>query len=123
MMFFSTLLPGYPWWLTWYRICLQCKRPKFNSWVRKIPWRREWLPTPIFLPGEFHRQRHLMGYSPWSHKELDMTERLTLYSHPKGLKLYCKTQKLKLEGSLVIIFFTPSFKIRETKISRVRLFM
>ena len=47
-------------------------------WVRKIPWRREWLPTPIFLPGEFHGQRSLVGYSPWDYKELDTTEQLTL---------------------------------------------
>ena len=57
---------------------LQCRRPMFNAWVRKIPWKREWLPTPVFLPGEFYGQRSLVGYSPWSHKESDMTERLTL---------------------------------------------
>ena len=44
----------------------------------KIPWRREWQPTPVILPGEFHGQRSLVGYSPWGHKESDMTERLTL---------------------------------------------
>ena len=60
------------------RICLHCRRPRFDSWVRKIPWRREWQPTPVFLPGESHEQRRLAGYSPWSCKELDMTERLTL---------------------------------------------
>ena len=36
----------------------------------KIPWRREWLPTPVFLPGESHGQRSLVGYSPWGCKEL-----------------------------------------------------
>ena len=46
--------------------------------VRKNPWRREWLQTPVFLPGEFHGQRSLAGYSPWGHKELDTTEWLTL---------------------------------------------
>ena len=45
-----------------------------QSLVGKILRRREWLPTPVFLPGEFHRQRNLMGYSPWGHKESDMTE-------------------------------------------------
>ena len=45
--------------------------------VRKIPWRREWLPTPVFLPGECQGQRSLMGYSQWRHKESDMTECLT----------------------------------------------
>ena len=42
-----------PLWFSWLRICLQCRRPEFNPWVRKIPWRRERLPTPIFWPGEF----------------------------------------------------------------------
>ena len=49
----------------------------FDPWARKIAWRREWLPTPVFLPGEFHGQRSLAGYSPWLCKESDMTERLT----------------------------------------------
>ena len=53
-------------------------RPRFDPWVRKISWRREWLPTPGFLPGEFHRQRSLVGYSPWDCKESDMTEWLSL---------------------------------------------
>ena len=52
------------WWLRWQRICLRCRRPGFNPWVRKIPWRREWQSTPVFLPGEFHGQRSLMGYKP-----------------------------------------------------------
>ena len=43
-----------------------------ETWVRKIPWRREQLPTPVFLPGEFHGQRSLAGYSPWCPKESDM---------------------------------------------------
>ena len=46
--------------------------------LRKIPWRREWPPTPIFLPGEFHGQRSLAGNNPWNHKESDTTEPLTL---------------------------------------------
>jgi len=46
----------------------------FEDGFWKIPWRREWLPTSIFLPGEFHRQRSLAGYSPRSHKESDMYE-------------------------------------------------
>ena len=50
----------------------------FHSWVRKISWRREWQPTLVFLPGEFHGQRSLAGYSPWGHRELDMTKRLSL---------------------------------------------
>ena len=42
--------------------------------VRKIPWRKAWQPSPVFLPGESRGQRSLAGYSPWGHKESDMTE-------------------------------------------------
>ena len=45
----------------------------FNPWVRKIPWRRKWQPTLVFLPGTFHGQRSLVSYSPWDHKESDKT--------------------------------------------------
>ena len=48
------------------------------SLVRRIPWRWEWRPTPVFFPGESHGQRSLVGYSPWGRKELDMTDWLTL---------------------------------------------
>ena len=49
-----------------------------DPWVGKIPWRRKWQPTPVFLPGESHGQRSLVGYNPWGCTELDMTERLYL---------------------------------------------
>ena len=60
--------------------------PGFNPWVGKIPRRRKWQPTLIFLPGESHGQRTLIGYSPWGRKESDMTEQLhfiycDLWSH------------------------------------------
>ena len=55
-----------------------CNRPGFNPWIEKIHWRRKWQPTPVFLPGEFHGQRSLVGYSPWGHKESDITEWLSL---------------------------------------------
>ena len=45
---------GLLWWLSWLRISPQRRRPGFDSWVRKIPWKRERLPTPVFWPGEFH---------------------------------------------------------------------
>ena len=45
-----------------------------NPWIGKTPWRRKWQPTPVLLPGEFHGQRSLVGYSPKCHKELDITE-------------------------------------------------
>ena len=54
--------------------CRRHKRRGFDPWVGKIPWRRELQPTPVFLPGESHGQRSLVGYSPWGCKELDKTE-------------------------------------------------
>ena len=56
------------------RICLQCKRPGFNPWVRKLLWRREWKPTPVLLPGEYHGQRSLEGYNARGCRESDITE-------------------------------------------------
>ena len=50
------------------------QRPGFDPWVGNILWRRDWLPTPVFLPGEFHGQRSLAGYTPLVRKEMDRTE-------------------------------------------------
>ena len=47
-----------------WRIHLPSRRRGFDPWVRKIPWRRKWQPTPVFLPGKSHGQRSLAGYSP-----------------------------------------------------------
>ena len=78
------------------------RRPGFSPWVGKILWRRSWQPTPVFLPGEFHGQRSLEGYSARGHKELDTIEQLTLtFQHPV-LKPRCprtQCQPLHLEGS------------------------
>ena len=67
------------------------------------PWRREWLPTPVFLPGEPHGQRSLAGYSPWRHKESDMSQQLTLsfslFSHP-CLSVYSGPSVPKLGNSV-----------------------
>ena len=52
-----------------------------DPWVRKIPWRRKWQPTPVFLPGKSHGRRSLVGYSPWGGKELDTTEQLHSHFH------------------------------------------
>ena len=50
---------------------------RFDPWVGKMPWRRKWQPSPVFLLGEFHGQRSLAGYSPWARKESDTTKQLT----------------------------------------------
>ena len=65
---------GLPWWFRGQSVCPQCGGPGFDPWVRKIPWRRKWQPTPVFLPGESHGWRSLLGYSPRGHKESDTTE-------------------------------------------------
>ena len=58
-------------------IRLQWGRPGLDPCVGKIPWRRAWQPTPVFLPGESHGQRSLAGYSQWGRKESDMTDGLS----------------------------------------------
>ena len=50
----------------------------FNPCIEKIPWRRKWQPTPVFLPEESHGRRILVGYSPWDRKESDTTEATSL---------------------------------------------
>ena len=65
---------------------------RFNPWVRKIAWRREWQPTLVFLPGEFHGQRSLVSYRPLGHKESYMTEQLThthTHTHTHSVHTFC----------------------------------
>ena len=57
--------------------CRKCKRCRFNPQDGKMPWKRKWQPTPVFLPGESHGQRSLAGYSPWGRKKSDRTEQLS----------------------------------------------
>ena len=60
-------------------------RHRLDPWVGEIPWRRAWQPTPVFLPGESRGQGSLVGYSPWSCKELDMTEATYRAQRPSSL--------------------------------------
>ena len=69
-------------WETWVR-----------SWVWKIPWRRKWQPTPVFLPGGYHEQRSLVDYSPWGRRELYTTKQLAyiylyIYEWTEWARLY-----------------------------------
>ena len=50
------------------------RRLGLNPWVRRITWGKKWQPIPVFLPGKFHGQEHLVDYSPWGRKESDMTD-------------------------------------------------
>ena len=60
------------------------KRCGFDPSVGKILWSRKWQPTPVFLPGKFHGQKSLAGYSPWGHKESDTTEHTYTHLLNKG---------------------------------------
>ena len=57
------------------------KRQGFDPWVGKVPWMRAWQPTPVFLAGESHGERSLVGYCPQGHKESDMTEATCTHTH------------------------------------------
>ena len=59
------VLWGLPWWFNRKKPTCQCRRHGFSLWVGKIPWRRKWQHTPLFLPGKSHKQRSLTGYSSW----------------------------------------------------------
>ena len=73
-----------------------------NSTSIVLNWRRQWHPTPVLLPGEFHGQRRLAGYSTWGLKESDMTERITL-THPGEFNAI--TRVLFLKRILFFLFF------------------
>ena len=67
---------GLPRWFSGKESACQCRRRVFDPWIGKIPWRRKWQPTPVFLPGASHGQRSLVSYSPLGHKEIDMSWQL-----------------------------------------------
>ena len=89
---------GLPQWLRWSRICLQCGRPGFDPWVRKILWRREWWPTPVVFPGkllwtedpgglqsmELQRVRHSWGTN--THKYIHDKQRASSNSKESACK-------------------------------------
>ena len=80
------VLLGFPWWLRQLRICLWCGRPGFNPClVGKAACRREWPPTPVFLPGEIHGQKSLVGCRPWGRTEADTTLWVTTTKQQQGL--------------------------------------
>ena len=84
LLLFSLESKGLPWWLNGKKSTCQSRKHTFNPWIRKIPWRRKWQPTPVFLLGKTHRQRSLAGYSPWDHKKSDIAECMQPSSWIKG---------------------------------------
>ena len=91
---------GLPKWCSGKESACQCRRCSFHPWVGKIPSRRKREPALVFLPGEFHGQRSLVGYSPWGCKESDMTE-VNKHAHTctdLGIDHFLTFSKDSLEG-------------------------
>ena len=90
-------LRGLPRWLNGRESTCQCKRHRrhvFDPWVGKIPWRREWLLTPIFLPGKSHGQRNLVGYGPWGRRESTQLKQLSSSNRSRELRSqWCRQKK------------------------------
>ena len=81
---FPTINNGLPWRLSGKESACQCSRHGFNPWVRKMPWRRKWQPTPVFW--KFHGQKSLKSYSARGWKELDMTDHTP--THTPSVRVY-----------------------------------
>ena len=87
-------------------------RPCFDPWIRNIPWRRDWLPTLVFLPGESHELRNLAGYNPQGRRESDMTEQLTLSRLETELR-----QNIKCSPFLESVLYYPRSMTKSERMS------
>ena len=84
---------------------MQCRRPGFSPWLRKILWRMAWQPTPVFLPGEFHGQRSLVGgYSPWGLRVRHNWTTNTFTFFSSGL---CTLSEFSVKHQRVIVMCYP----------------
>ena len=98
---------GLPRWLSGKESTCQCRRHRFDPWVGKIPWRRKWWPTLAFLPGKFHRERSLVGYSPWGCKKSDTALAwVSMHTRSWASALHFRLSSLQTEllGILLIIW-------------------
>ena len=100
-------------------LCRRFKRHRFDPWFRKIPWRRKWQPTPVFLPGKFHRQRShtLMGHSPWGCKESDRTEHTQAHIHTQRAVVLWKQWQTTARCKWKEILFQHRFKLQHPSVS------
>ena len=100
---FGLLSTRLPWWLRGKKSACPCRICGFNPWVGKIPWRRKWKPTPVSLPGKFHRQRSLVATVHGVTKESD---RHDLVTKQQKLHIYQLDQRLseQLPGLLFFCF-------------------
>ena len=83
--------------------CRRCKRYKFDPWVGKMPWSWKWQHTPVFLPGESHGQRSLVGYRPRGHKESDTTKQLHSLTHSEGFTRLWRKNQAKWDSQMALV--------------------
>ena len=88
--------------------CRRHKRLRFDPWVGKIPWRRVWKPTPIFLPGESHGQRSLAGYSPWRHSQTGLSQQACMLQPQSSTRTALLTQQKALDPNSFPSFSWPN---------------
>ena len=97
---------GAPRWLSGKEFACQGGRCGFNPWVRKIPWRRKWQPTPVFLPGKYHGQRRPTGYSPWGCKrvehDLETKHNLKIIESTLSLTPYHHTNRAPIKKRIIV---------------------
>ena len=92
----SNAIKGFPWWLSGKNQPVNAgdtgEEGRWGSeWVRKIPWRRKWQPTPVFLPGKTHGEGSLVGYSPWGSERVGhdlVTKQKQQQQHQEGRKVW-----------------------------------
>ena len=92
----------------------------FDSWIRKMPWRRKWQSPPAFLPGESHGWRSLIGYTPWGRKESDTTEQLN-NKVTETCQVICTYVAVSGEAEHFLTLFSKKVKVKS--LSCVQLFV
>ena len=83
---------------------MKATKPDLILWIKKIPWRREWLPTPVFLPGEFHGQRSLASYSSWGGRVRDnrVTNTFTSFFYYYSSRAHLRIPKNLIRNEMFI---------------------
>ena len=90
----------------WLGIC-HCTRRRFDPWLGNILWSRKWQPAPLFLPGKFHGQMNLVGYSPWDCKELDTTKHTAHSTHTPAFPSHASCTRGLLVNSCKPLALNP----------------
>ena len=118
-LLFSVCICRLPCWLSSKEFICQCRRPGLDPWVRKSPWRRTWQPIPLFLPGKYHGQRSLAGYSPCGHKRVRhnwATKEQLWYMYMYRYTYYINTYIYKPIHILIFFISSKSYFIRSLEI-------